>query len=509
MRDLRRQALESKKTVSRKAQSREASRTNSRVLPLPTRPTTPAPPREMRAGTHPMTTKMGRAKVLPGGITPSIDDGFSAANDEESAPAETLQDLSEVIRDFTDRKRSSVLSREENLTAYVRILTSHYIDDGIPNFPDLLSSLIKSIRSGSSEKETMLALKAVSLSALTLLDESIYARIAPVLKRTITDASSSATKAAAIHCLGASTYFGGAGEDGILEQMTFLLEIVSSDGHHVNAGDDATVVTAALEEWGFLATEVKDLENESEEAIEVFAEQLESSESSVQIAAGENIALLYEKSYSPLAEGEVIEEAGSGDGNGSSDADGSDGFNDDDDRGGGNGNNQEKRLIKRYNPYHNTPRILTQVNALAHISGRHINKKSKRSLHANFTSILNTISNPRRGPQYSKAIDNETCRQYGSRKTVKIHRDSVMRLDRWWKWLRLAALRRLLRGGFVSHYFEGDRGVLDCLPVMMRPVGGGRGKWAGARGSGGGVGGGGEGKKGGRIGGEMMEMFSC
>ncbi|EEH34972.2 IFRD domain-containing protein [Paracoccidioides lutzii Pb01] len=507
MRDLRRQALESKKTVSRKAQSREASRTNSRVNSAPNSAHN-SRPASRNASRHPSDDDEDGESESTTWSTPSIDDCFSAANDEESTSADTLQDLSEVIRDFTDRKRSSVLSREENLTAYVRILTSHYIDDGIPHFPDLLSSLIKSIKSGSSEKETMLALKAVSLSALTLLDESIYARIAPVLKRTITDSSSSAIKAAAIHCLGASTYFGGAGEDGLLEQMTFLLEIVSSDGHYVNAGDDAEVVTAALEEWGFLATEVKDLENESEEAIEVFAEQLESSESSVQIAAGENIALLYEKSYSPLAEGEVIEEAGSGDGNGSSDADGSDGFNDndnDDDR--GSGNNQEKRLIKRYNPYHNTPRILTQVNTLAHISGRHINKKSKRSLHANFTSILNTIANPRRGPQYSKAIDNETCRQYGSRKTVKIHRDSVMRLDKWWKWLRLAALRRLLRGGFVSHYFEGDRGVLDCLPVMMRPVGGGRGKWAGAGGSGGG-GGGGEGRKGGRIGGEMMEAFS-
>lgn len=42
-----------------------------------------------------------------------------------------------------------------------------------------------------------------------------------------------------------------------------------------------------------------------------------------------------------------------------------------------------------------------------------------------------------------------------------------MRIDRWWKAIRLAALRRVLRGGFVSHYFEGNRAVLDTLPVIM------------------------------------------
>ncbi|OAX76992.1 hypothetical protein ACJ72_08714 [Emergomyces africanus] len=252
--------------------------------------------------------------------------------------------------------------------------------------------------------QTVLALKAVSLTALTFLDETIYDQMAAVLRRTITDSPSLPIKAAAIHCLGACTFFGGAGEDDIIDQMNFLLEIVSSDGHYANAGDDADVVTAALEEWGFLATEVEDLEHESEDAIEAFAEQLESSESSVQIAAGENIALLYEKSYTPLEDGETIDEGVEDDENEFSDEEGSSFLSDDEDNSNNNNNNNSSggtgsgpRLIKRYNAYHNTPRILNQVDALAHISGRHINKKSKRSLHANFSSILNTIANPRRG----------------------------------------------------------------------------------------------------------------
>jgi len=263
---------------------------------------------------------------------------------------------------------------------------------------------------------------------------------------------------AAIHCLGTCTFFGGADEEGILEQMGFLMEIISSDGNFVNAGDDGPTVTAALEEWGFLATESPDLENESEEAIETFVEQLESSESTVQIAAGENIALLYEKSYSPQEEGELLTEDDDDD----SSADGGSSPASDDEEEIGS------RLVKRYNAYHNTRQIITLVDALAHVSGHHINKKSKRSLHMNFASILTTIENPRRGPQYNKAIDHETDRHYGSKKTFKIHQDSFMRLDRWWKWLRLAALRRLLQGGFVAHYLEGNHAVLETLPVTAR-----------------------------------------
>ncbi|PGH10944.1 hypothetical protein AJ79_05190 [Helicocarpus griseus UAMH5409] len=457
MRDLRRQALESKKTVSRKAQSREASRATSRTTSAQN-----SQPTSRNASRHPSDDEDADSESTTWS-TPSLDEFFPTANEEEAASENWQTDLEEVIKDYNDRKRSSTLSREECLTAYVRILTSHYVEDGIPSFNELLSSFAKSIKTGSSEKEIILALKAVGLTALTMLDETIYENMVPMLKRTISNSSSPAVKVAAIHCLGACTFFGGAGDDEILEQMTFLLEIVSSDGHFVDAGDDADVVTAALEEWGFLATEVEDLEQESEDAIEAFAEQLESSESSVQIAAGENIALLYEKSYTPQEEGETIEEE---DENEYLDDEGLSSVSDDED-------NDGPRLIKRYNAYHNTPRIMNQVDALAHISGRHINKKSKRSLHSNFASIYNTISNPRHGPQYSNAIDNETYRQYGSRKTLKIQQDGFMRLDRWWKWLRLAALRRLLRWGFVTHYFEGDRGVLDCLPVMVRPMGGG------------------------------------
>jgi ABC-type Zn2+ transport system substrate-binding protein/surface adhesin len=90
--------------------------------------------------------------------------------------------------------------------------------------------------------------------------------------------------------------------------MSLFFEIIESDGASIDAPDEGNVVIAALEEWGLLATEIEDLEEETEAAMEAFVEQLDSADSGVQIAAGENIALLYEKSLTPQEEDEEIEE---------------------------------------------------------------------------------------------------------------------------------------------------------------------------------------------------------
>jgi hypothetical protein len=361
--------------------------------------------------------------------------------------------LADRIQEILDRKRSSVQGREESLSAYCRLSKYHYVEEEIrSHLQDLLNAVSRSIKYEGSVRETTLALRALELIAVTANDNTIYENVEPLLTRTIRDSTSNLIKAAAIHCLGTCTFFGGAGEDGHLDQMNFFLDIAASDGHSIDAVDDAGSVTAALQEWGFLATEIDDLEGESEEAIETFIDQLESIDPGVQVAAGENIALLYEKSYTPQ-EDEEDEEDHSDDDNASvsstEDADG-------------------PKLIKRYDAYHNTPQLERVLQSLATVSGKRISKKDKKNLHSNFASILTTVENPRRGPMYSTAIDHDTNRHYGSKRTVKIGREAMMNIDRWWKWIRLAALRRILQGGFAEHYYQGNRAVLDNLPVMMR-----------------------------------------
>jgi hypothetical protein len=378
---------------------------------------------------------------------------FDDENPETENP-DWEQELGDRIQEILDRKRSSVQGREEALRAFCRLTKYHYAVEELNGTVEaLLAAFARSVRTEVSDLEATLALRAIELLAISAFDNTIYENAEPLLTRTVRDSTSPAIKAAAIQCLGACTVFGGAGTDGMLEQMTFFLDIIASDGQSVEAKDDPVVVTAAIQQWGFLATEIDDFEEESEEAVQIFMDQLDSSDSNVQISSGENIALLYEKSYTPEEDDEDEDEE-------SGDSDESDKHDNDPTTG--------PKLVKRYNAYHNTPELEAQLHNLATIHTKQISKRDKKSLHSNFASILTTVENPRRGPRYNTAIDQNTNRHYGSTLTVKIGRHGVMSIDRWWKWVRLTALRRVLQGGFAEHYFQGNRFVLDSLPVMMR-----------------------------------------
>ncbi|KAL4894314.1 interferon-related developmental regulator-domain-containing protein [Aspergillus ambiguus] len=451
MPDLRRQVLESGKTISRKAASREGSRRTSRTNSAQnsrhsSRNASRQASDDEDAGSLSDDTAMSIGSLDDLTDNPDIDNN------------NWTQELTDVIQDILDRKRSSVLSREESYAAFCRLAKGHYIEEQLRrSMGELMAAFCRSVRQEPSVRETTLALRALELLAITVFDDTIYDNVEPVLTRAIRDSTEPLVKAAAIHALGACSIFGGAGEDAIQDQMTFFLDIAASDGQSIDAGDDAASVTAALQEWGVLAVEIEDLEGESEDAVQIFMDQLDSGDAAVQIAAGENIALLYEKSYTPQEEDESSDEdAAAAPAAAHSDSD------DDDAPADG------PRLIKRYNAYHNTHELEQQLQALATVHTKRISKRDRKSLHSNFASILTTVENPRRGPMYNTAIDQDTNRRYGSKLTVKIGRQGVMNIDRWWKWIRLNSLRRILQGGFAEHYYQGNRAVLDSLPVMVR-----------------------------------------
>lgn len=385
----------------------------------------------------------------------SIDEFLASDDFIEAAPDVLKSELSERIDELLARKGSTNKGREECLATYSRIVSAHLCADVLyGRSSEIVSAITKSIKSETSEKETILALKALSLTAITVRDDHLYENVSTQLKRTISDSQSLKTKAAAIGCLGDCLTFGGAGEDEIIDQMTFLLEIVSSDGHFIDAPDDADTVVAALQTYGFLATQVPDLEAESEDAIEAFSEQLESASPEVQIAAGEDIALFYEKAYR-------LEDAGV-------DSD-SDSDSDDESAEPSNTTNtsEEEESSQRYSPYHATHTLLTTVTSLASLSTKKLSRKSRKTLHQTFTAIQATLENPTEGLQWNNR----------SHMTIRIHQEGEMYINRWWKLMRLNALRRLLGGGFVNHYYEGNGKMLELLPVLIdRKYGSGGGE---------------------------------
>lgn len=372
-------------------------------------------------------------------------------------------EFSDVITNIVDRKRSSVQGREEAYTAFGRLSKFHYVHDELyGRVGELTAAFCKSIKQESSVRETTLALRALELLALSGNDNTVYENVEPVLTRAIRDSSSNLVKSSAIRCLGSCAVFAGAGEDGMLDQMNFFIDIVASYGESIGASHDTDCTEAALSEWGHLATHIWDLAAESEEAIEIFAEQLGGNDTGVQIAAGENIALLYEKSFSPRANfGEDSSEEDEDD-----EAE-EDEKNDEDEAEEALLNYEGPRLVQRYEPYHDTPEVLNLLKSLATAHSKKISKKDKKSLHMNFISIYTSVEDARRGPMYNTAINYNTNRHFGSKTRVKIGRDGVVVIDRWWKWIRLNKLRRLLLGGFYVHFNEGNQTVLDSLPLAV------------------------------------------
>ena len=333
--------------------------------------------------------------------------------------------------------------REKCLATYIHILTAQYAQDEISGREgELVTAFLKSIKAETSEKETVLALKALGMTLITSPSELIYDSVASPLKRAISDSASIPCKTAAIHTLGVCTFYGGASDDEILDNMAFLLEIAASDGNSISAQDEAAPVTAALEEWGFLATLADDVSSELEAALATFTDQLSSSFPAVQIAAGENIALLFEKFYLALEDDE------------SPNSDSSDGEPDTD--------ATMSRLAGAHPAFRNTDELTSTLSDLASLNTHRLSKKDKKSIRTNFSDILNSIRNPTCGPRYHNA-ENKEGKIFGSRMMVKIGQDGVMRIDKWWKLHRLQGLRRVLQGGFVNHY-ENNSVVFESLP---------------------------------------------
>ncbi|KAE8453083.1 hypothetical protein EG329_012270 [Mollisiaceae sp. DMI_Dod_QoI] len=435
MHDLRRKILEPRKTVSKKAQARlsTSSRTSSAA--------------NSRSNSQNVSRQGSDDEDNMSDSTNwsvnSIDDMLSADGPEDTSEA-WKQDLGDRVEEIIDRKRSSVQGRETTLAQYVHILMRHYAYEEIQSkTSEIFPALIKSVKAESSEKEVSLALRAIALTLITTASETAYDAIFQVLKHTYSDSESHSVKAVAIHTLSAAAIYGGASDSEIEEIMDDLLEIVESDGESVGAADSGEVVAAACEAWGFLATSIEDMEDRTETGMDAFVEQLDSSDTSVQVAAGENIALLYEKSFTEREEDDGPAPAS----------------DDEDDE-------IDSSMVKRYEVYRQKNQLEHKLSQLANESSRRIAKKDRKTLHTNFADILNTIEHPTRGPRYQNAIDSETGKRYGSRLTIRIHKTGSMKIDKWWKLHRLQAMRRVLGGGFVHHY-EQNEVVFESLPIMI------------------------------------------
>ncbi|KAH8627457.1 hypothetical protein IG631_17225 [Alternaria alternata] len=159
MRDLRKQALESHKTMSRKARSRVASTTASKTTSAVG---SPAQSRAASRVRHEHDSE-DEDDFSDGTAwsTASIDDVLNG--EDVNIPEDAWKsELNTRIEQITNLKRSSTEGRTESLKAYAHILKARYARDEVEgHVAELVSSMIKSIRQETTEAEVVEALKGM------------------------------------------------------------------------------------------------------------------------------------------------------------------------------------------------------------------------------------------------------------------------------------------------------------------------------------------------------------
>ncbi|KAH8671510.1 interferon-related developmental regulator-domain-containing protein [Xylariales sp. PMI_506] len=448
MRDLRKKILlESGKTQSRKARSRPDSNFGS----------TTHSPTSSPAGSRQVSRAPSRYASEDEQSDSDVNDSLSnSVITSEDGDQDVMKDwtdkLKDCINEILDRKRSSVKGREAYLAGYVHLARHHFADTMIENqLHEFIPALLKSIRGGRNTDETVGALRALQITTLTTQSEDIYDQVFSSLRSACESSDEESIKVEAINAMAIVTMFGGGMEATAEELMGFLLEIVSTDGQIIEADDNGPVVTAALTSWGFLASQIDDLEQQSEEALEAFTDQLDSSDVDVQVAAGINIALIFEavRAFNETAEEEhdnrqeeLKEEA----------------------------RRSKKDFVPEpYNPFdlqYNQHKLVQRMTELAGESSKSVSKKGRRQLHGQFNSILTSLELGK-GPGYSKAgrVARESDRggarvydsekvfeEFGYREVLRGDNGMSLTIDSWALSIRVHFLKKVLGGGFATHW---------------------------------------------------------
>ncbi|KAI0521885.1 interferon-related developmental regulator-domain-containing protein [Xylaria bambusicola] len=443
MRDLRKKILlESGKTVSRKARSRPDSLGASPI----------ASPAASRTASRVNSRYASEEEdISDSEYEDSLTNSVANSDDGNEPIASWTDRLADRIAELLDRKRSSAKGREHCLSAYTHIIRHHYADEQLqPQLNELIPAILKSVRSGSNTDETLSAVKALTMTILTTQAESFYDHMYPSLKGLCQDSDEAAIKVEAIEAMSIATMCGGGSMVAAEELLDFLLEIVESDGHSVEAGDNGPVVSAALKAWGFVASNLDDLQEQSDQALEAFTEQLDSTDVDVQVSAGTNIALIFESVR------EYEDET-------------------------------EEASDLQYDQH----KLMQRMTALVRESSKAVSKKDRKHLHASFNSVLTSLEHGK-GPGYSTArrmasnphtggtkMDfGEEYREYGYREKIRIHNISMI-IDTWSLSTRVEMLRSVLGAGLAIHYLENPaiKDILSAAQVefVSTPGKGGRG----------------------------------
>ncbi|OLN85543.1 Uncharacterized protein C20F10.03 [Colletotrichum chlorophyti] len=430
MHDLRLKVLrESGKTVSRKARSRpESARASTRNSPngSPSHSQINSPAHS-RAGSRYASEDEGSDDDYDDNMTMSTLSNASDTALDDGTETMWTQLLQDRIVELQDRKRTNTKMRETTLMSYLHLVKHHYGGRQINgSLTEIVAALMKNIRSGGSTLERLMSLKSLQATLLTCPSDAVFDEIYHQLEKTLEDDDDNDVKAAAIWAMAITAVYGGGGEDAATELLDYLVTVVDSDGEVVGAGDSGDVVTAALEAWAFIASQIDDISENVHSAIDAFVEQLDSTDADVQTSAGFNIAFIFEAAR-----------------------------------------DQEEETGEPMNLQYDPKKVIARMAEASKPSVKQTARRDRRHLRKQFSSIVSSLEHGK-GPGFSSAGrpafnphtggnkadhrsgDND-MQSFGYREKLRLG-SAIVLIDSWSLMARVDAARTVLGGGLPAHF---------------------------------------------------------
>lgn len=437
MHDLRKKALlESGKTLSRKARARPDSKS---ATPIASPNASPFGSKNASRAGSVYASDGEDDSDLDDMMTMSTNSGSDYGDDLEGgggsnsrAWVERLQArVSQIVAGGRsgERKKISNQEKEDMLKSYLH-LVRHYFAQAEVCGPmnELVQGLMRAVKSGSSI-EKALALKALAVTILTNPTDTILSNHEKSLKDVAEDDNTEEeVKIAATYALAVAAMYGDGGVEAAEDMLQYMIEIVESDGQTVGALDVGGVVVAALQSWGFIAAHLEDLSGQSEQAMEAFVGQLDSTDAYVQTSSGGNIALLFETAT------KMEEESG-------------------------------EKMNLQYDP-----KRLAQQMRDASRGSKSMSKRDRRHLKSDFSSIAtglergkgpgySTAGRPASNPNTAGALVNSAhgadVNEFGYRETIFVGKEKVT-IETWALSAQIEFLRIVLAGGFPTHLAKNE-----------------------------------------------------
>ncbi|KAK9472082.1 interferon-related developmental regulator-domain-containing protein [Dipodascopsis tothii] len=375
-------------------------------------------------------------------------DDKPAAGDWRAALKTNLAALS------TDRKRTNTEAREAALAALADVFAHRYSLSTVrANMASLRQAVSRSLASPRSTKEASLVCRLLAVLAITDPAEDSFSSptVVTQLKSIV---RSDRAKVPAIYALATAIFFveDPAETD---ETIDFLLEIVESNGTAADAADDAATVAAAIAAVGFLGTGLDSVEDLGQRSLPALVDQLDAADVDVRVAAGQAIACLYQRYADEVPEPDDDDEPASSvmdarfDGTPGSPA----------------ARPPAARRSDAEELYYDTEALVDQLRALATSSSKSLAKASRRTLHAVFRDVLDTVraSVRRTHPDVLAGDDAPAAATYSIYVTLNFGKFDKLNVNSWATDVRLQHLRRILGHGIGAHFSRNEavRSALD------------------------------------------------